>query len=77
MLPATLLDGEREVGRVTVAPRVPEGGAAALGYVRRAVSDGAELVALDARGERIALGTLVEWPRSARSSGDRAQPCGG
>ena len=23
------------------------------------------------------LGTLVEWPRGARSSGDRAQPCGG
>ena len=23
------------------------------------------------------LGTLVEWPQGARSSGDRAQPCGG
>ena len=34
--------------------RLPEGGAAALGYVRRTVADGAPLVALDARGERVA-----------------------
>ena len=53
-LPATLLDGEREVGRVTSSAGLPEGGAAALGYVRRAVADGAALVALDARGERVA-----------------------
>jgi folate-binding protein YgfZ len=53
-LPATLLDGEREVGRVTSSAGLPEGGAAALGYVRRAVEDGAELIALDARGERVA-----------------------
>jgi folate-binding protein YgfZ len=53
-LPASLLEGEREVGRVTSAAGLPEGGAAALGYVRRAVADGAELVALDARGERLA-----------------------
>jgi aminomethyltransferase len=53
-LPATLLDGEREVGRLTSAASLPEGGAAALGYVRRAVEDGAPLVALGARGERVA-----------------------
>ena len=54
VLPATLLDGEREVGRVTSSAGLPEGGAAALGYVRRAVADGAALVALDARGGRVA-----------------------
>jgi tRNA-modifying protein YgfZ len=53
VLPATLLDGEREVGRVTSSAGLPEGGAAALGYVRRTVADGAELIALDARGERV------------------------
>jgi aminomethyltransferase len=53
-LPATLQDGERDVGRVTSSASLPEGGAAALGYVRRAVADGAELVALDARGGRVA-----------------------
>jgi tRNA-modifying protein YgfZ len=53
-LPATLLDGDRDVGRVTSSAGLPEGGAAALGYVRRAVADGAALVALDARGERVA-----------------------
>ena len=53
-LPATLLDGEREVGRLTSSAGLPEGGAAALGYVRRTVEDGAALVALDARGERVA-----------------------
>ena len=52
-LPATLLDGEREVGRMTSSAGLPEGGAAALGYVRRTVADGASLVALDARGERV------------------------
>jgi len=52
-LPATLLDGEREVGRITSSTGLPEGGAAALGYVRRTVGDGASLIALDARGERI------------------------
>ena len=46
-------------GRARSRPRderagLPEGGAAALGYVRRAVADGAELVALDARGGRVA-----------------------
>jgi folate-binding protein YgfZ len=54
-LPATLLEDEREVGRVTSSAGLPEGGAAALGYVRRAVADGAPLVALDARGERVAV----------------------
>jgi tRNA-modifying protein YgfZ len=54
-LPATLQEGEREVGRVTSSAGLPEGGAAALGYVRRAVSDGAQLVALDARGGRVAV----------------------
>jgi folate-binding protein YgfZ len=54
-LPATLFEGEREVGRLTSVAGLPEGGAAALGYVRRAVADGAELVALDARGERVAV----------------------
>ena len=53
-LPATLLEGERDVGRVTSSAGLPEGGAAALGYVRSAVADGAALVALDARGERVA-----------------------
>jgi tRNA-modifying protein YgfZ len=53
VLPATLLDGEREVGRVTSSASLPEGGAAALGYVRRTVAEGAELVALDARGARV------------------------
>ena len=53
-LPATLLEGEREVGRLTSSAGLPEGGAAALGYVRRAVADGAQLVALDARGGRVA-----------------------
>jgi folate-binding protein YgfZ len=53
-LPATLQEGEREVGRVTSSASLPEGGAAALGYVRRAVADGAQLVVLDARGERVA-----------------------
>ncbi len=52
-LPATLVDGEREVGRLTSAAGVPEGGAAALGYVRRTVGDGAALVAVDARGARV------------------------
>jgi folate-binding protein YgfZ len=54
VLPAALLDGEREVGRLTSVAGVPEGGAAALGYVRRTVEDGALLVALDARGGRVA-----------------------
>jgi tRNA-modifying protein YgfZ len=53
VLPATLLEGEREVGRVTSSAGLPEGGATALGYVRRAVEDGASLVALDARGARV------------------------
>jgi len=53
-LPATLHEGEREVGRVTSSAGLPEGGAAALGYVRRAVADGAQLVVRDARGERVA-----------------------
>ena len=53
VLPATLLDGEREVGRVTSSAALPEGGAAALGYVRRGVEEGAGLIALDARGERV------------------------
>jgi folate-binding protein YgfZ len=53
-LPAMLYDEEREVGRVTSSADLPEGGAAALGYVRRAVADGAALVALDARGGRVA-----------------------
>jgi folate-binding protein YgfZ len=53
-LPAALYDGEREVGRLTSVAGVPEGGAAALGYVRRTVEDGAPLVALDARGGRVA-----------------------
>jgi folate-binding protein YgfZ len=53
-LPATLQEGEREVGRLTSSTGLPEGGAAALGYVRRAVADSAQLVALDARGERVA-----------------------
>ena len=52
-LPATLQEGEREVGRLTSSAGLPEGGAAALGYVRRAVADGAQLVALDARGGRL------------------------
>jgi folate-binding protein YgfZ len=52
-LPATLLDGEREVGRLTSIAGVPEGGAAALGYLRRTVPDGAALVVLDARGGRV------------------------
>ena len=53
-LPATLLDGDREVGRITSSAGLPEGGAAALGYVRRAVADGAALIALEDRGERVA-----------------------
>ena len=53
-LPATLEEDGREVGRLTSSAGLPEGGAAALGYVRRAVADGAELVALDARGGRLA-----------------------
>jgi folate-binding protein YgfZ len=52
-LPATLQEGEREVGRLTSSAGLPEGGAAALGYVRRAVADGAQLVVLDARGEHV------------------------
>ena len=54
VLPATLYEGEREVGRLTSSAGLPEGGAAALGYVRRAVADGAQLVAQDARGGRVA-----------------------
>jgi tRNA-modifying protein YgfZ len=54
VLPSTLLDGEREVGRLTSVAGVPEGGAAALGYLRRTVEDGALLIALDARGGRVA-----------------------
>ena len=77
-LPATLLDGERDVGRVTSSAGLPEGGAAALGYVRR---DGRGRRcagrARRPRGARCRLWTLVEWPQGARSSGDRAQPCGG
>ena len=53
-LPATIHEDEREVGRITSSAGLPEGGAAALGYVRRAVADGAELVVLDARGGRVA-----------------------
>jgi glycine cleavage system aminomethyltransferase T len=49
-----LHDDEREVGRITSSAWLPEGGAVALGYVRRAVADGAELVVLDARGGRVA-----------------------
>ncbi len=52
-LPATLLDGEREVGRLTSVAGLPEGGAAALGYVRNAVADGAPLVVLDGQGTRV------------------------
>jgi len=52
-LPAALYEGEREVGRITSSAGVPEGGAAALGYVRRAVAAGAELMALDADGARV------------------------
>jgi hypothetical protein len=52
-LPAALYEGEREVGRITSSAGVPEGGAAALGYVRRAVAAGAELIALDADGARV------------------------
>ncbi len=52
-LPAALLEGEREIGRLTSSASLPGGGAAALGYVRRAVADGAALVAFDARGERL------------------------
>ena len=77
-LPATLpATTSREVGRPTSTATLPEGGAAALGYVRSAVADGASLVAFDARGSALRLWTLVEWPQGARSSGDRAQPCGG
>ena len=77
-LPATLHEGEREVGRITSSAGLPEGGAAALGYVRRAVADGAAAGRAGRPGRaRGRLGTLVEWPQGARSSGDRAQPCGG
>jgi aminomethyltransferase len=44
-LPAVLLDGEREVGRVTSAF-----GPAGLGYVRREVADGADLAGRAADG---------------------------
>ena len=44
-LPAVLLDGEREVGRVTSAF-----GPAGLGYVRREVEDGADLAGRAADG---------------------------
>jgi aminomethyltransferase len=54
VLPAALYEDEREVGRITSSAGLPEGGAVALGYVRRAVATGAELIALDAEGARVA-----------------------
>jgi aminomethyltransferase len=42
-LPAAIIAGEREVGRVTSLATPPEGPALALGYVRREVEDGAEV----------------------------------
>jgi folate-binding protein YgfZ len=54
VLPASLAEGEHEVGRLTSSAALPEGGAAALGYVRRAVADGAELIVVDALGARLA-----------------------
>jgi aminomethyltransferase len=41
--PASLRDGEREVGRVTSAATLPDGRTVGLGYVRREVADDAEL----------------------------------
>ena len=40
---APLRDGAREVGRVTSVATLPDGRAVGLGYVRREVSDDAEL----------------------------------
>ena len=78
VLPATLLDGEREVGppdEQREPARGRRGGArlrAPRGRRRRARSS------RSTPGEGASrLGTLVEWPQGARSSGDRAQPCGG
>lgn len=53
VLPAVLYEGDREVGRITSSAGLPEGGAVALGYVRRAVATGAELIVLGADGARV------------------------
>ena len=78
VLPATLLDGEREVGRMTSSRGRARG---RRGGARLRAPDASRTARRSSRstpGERaFRLGTLVEWPQGARSSGDRAQPCGG
>ena len=71
----------KAVGRVTSAARDPEAGVVALAYVRRRwppmpCSGGrARRTPTDGRAPRLTLGRLP-LP-GARSSGDRALPCGG
>ena len=76
-LPATLHDGEREVGRLTSSAgcrrAAPRRSATCGG--RSPTAPSWSLWTPEAGALR--LGTLVEWPKGARSSGDRAQPCGG
>ena len=62
------------VGRVTSAARDPEHGIVALAYVRREVPDDAEL---ESRAARLARSRRYTHRPRARSSGDRALPCGG
>ena len=77
-LPATLLEGEREVGRVTSSAE-PAGRRRRRARLRpRGRSPTARSWSRSTpAGSALPLWTLVEWPQGARSSGDRAQPCGG
>jgi aminomethyltransferase len=49
-LPAAVIAGEKEAGRVTSAAALPDGRVVALAYVRREVEDDAELLVRDATG---------------------------
>jgi tRNA-modifying protein YgfZ len=64
--------GDKPVGRVTSAARTPDGRIRALAYVRTEVPNRAQL------GVGGAIASQLDYAgSSARSSGDRAQPCGG
>ena len=78
VLPATLLAGEREVGRLTSARAVSRRAARRRSATCAAWSRTARRSSRSTPGEGASRrGTLVEWLQGARSSGDRAQPCGG
>ena len=76
-LPATIHEDEREVGRITSSAGLPEGGAARWATCGAPSPMARSWSSWTLGAGAWPLGTLVEWPRGARSSGDRAQPCGG